>query len=110
MSFNARAIAAGDAAKARDSNAVYLPCKKCDREVCGDSRLVVLTLTVLMKIASNRYASHFSSCMGAGSSRKAAQKPLARSVVSPEMSNTQLTQLGQTLMLGPLSHLRMAML
>ncbi|KZV77603.1 hypothetical protein PENSPDRAFT_679150 [Peniophora sp. CONT] len=62
MSFNARALAVSDAAKTRDSSAVYLPCKKCDRE-----------------IASNRYASHFSSCLGTGTSRKAAQKPMARS-------------------------------
>ncbi|VDB99378.1 unnamed protein product [Peniophora sp. CBMAI 1063] len=62
MSFNARSVAAGEAVKSRDTSAVYLPCRKCDRE-----------------IASNRYASHFSSCTGAGTSRKATQKPMARS-------------------------------
>lgn len=39
MSFNARGLAAADVAKSRDSNAVYLPCKKCDREVCANSVL-----------------------------------------------------------------------
>jgi len=54
--------------KAAKDGAVYLPCVKCDRE-----------------IASSRYASHLSTCMAVGSSRKAAQKPVARA--SSEISS-----------------------